>query len=175
MRFLSTLLLGTALYAAELRFSIRSDPKTLEPLAVTDQNSDTVRYLTTARLVRRNRISQKLEPELAEKWEVRDRGRTLIFRLRPGLRYSDGTPADSEDVKVTIERLLDPVRAYPMSEGLRAAGITRVETPGPLEVRIRTAEPVAGLESFFEEIPILSSRSPFRILEADDGTHLFVG
>ena len=162
MRFLSTLLICAALNAAELRFSIRSDPKTLEPLAVTDQNSDTVRYLTTARLVRRNRISQKLEPELAEKWEVRDRGRTLIFRLRPGLRYSDGTPADSQDVKVTIERLLDPVRAYPMSEGLRAAGITGVETPGPLEVRLRTAEPVAGLESFFEEILILSSRSPLK-------------
>ncbi|MBL8240319.1 MAG: hypothetical protein JNM66_23060 [Bryobacterales bacterium] len=156
------LLLATlaSLAAAELRFSIRSDPKTLEPLAVTDQNSDTVRFLTTARLVRRNRITQKLEAELAEKWEIRDKGLTLVFRLRPGLRYSDGTVADSQDVKTTIQRLLDPAKAYPMSEGLRAAGITSVETPGPLEVRIRTKEPIAGLDSFFEEVPVLSSRSP---------------
>lgn len=162
MRFLPVLLLSAALSAAELRLSMRSDPKTLEPLSVTDANSDTVRYLTTARLVRRNRITQKLEPELAEKWEVRDQGRTLLFRLRAGLRYSDGTPAGSQDVKATITRLLDTVKAYPMGEGLRAAGIATVETPSLLEVRIRTKEPVAGLDSFFEEVPILSSRSPLK-------------
>jgi len=162
MKHLLLLLPAALLSAAELRLSMRSDPRTLEPLAVTDQNSDTVRYLTTARLVRRHRITQKLEPELAEKWEVRDQGRTLVFRLRAGLRYADGTPADSQDVKTTINRLLDTVKAYPMAEGLRAAGIAAVETPSPLEVRIRTNEPVAGLESFFEEVPILSSRSPLK-------------
>ncbi len=158
------LLLGcvVVLSAGELRFAMRSDPKTLDPLAVTDQNSDIVRHLTASRLVRRNRVSQKLEPELAEKWEVREQGKLLVFRLKTGLRFSDGTPLDSQDVKATLGRLLDPAKAYPMSEGLRAAGITSIETPTPAEVRIRTNEPVAGLESFFEEVPILSSRSPLK-------------
>lgn len=162
MRIAALLLAGLSIFGGELRFSMRSDPKTLEPLAITDQNSATVRQLTAARLLRRNRATQKLEPELAEKWEVREKGRLLVFRLRPGLQYADGTPADSQDVRVTLERLLDPVKAYPMSEGLRTAGITGVETPGPLEVRIRTAQPVAGLENYFDEIPILSSRSPLK-------------
>ena len=150
MKRLFLFLIVPLLTAAELRFAIRSDPKTMEPLAVTDLSSDTVRHLTCARLLRRNRISQKLEPELAEKWEVRDQGRTLQFRLRAGLRYSDGTPADSQDVKATMERLLDASKNYPMSEGMRAAGILAIETPSPLEVRIRTKEPVAGLERFEE-------------------------
>lgn len=162
MRHALLLFLAGTLTAAELRFSMRSDPKTLDPLAVTERSSDTVRYLTTARLLRRNRVTQKLEPELAEKWEVRDQGRTLIFHLRPGLRYSDGTPADSKDVEATIKRLLDPAKAYPAGESLRSAGITAIETPGPLEVRIRTKEPIAGLDGVLEEIPILSSRSPLQ-------------
>ena len=83
MRLALMLSMAAVLPAAELRFSIKSDPKTLDPLAVTDQSSDTVRYLTTARLVRRNRITQKLEPELAAKWETREKGRLLVFRLLP--------------------------------------------------------------------------------------------
>ena len=162
MRIVPLLLCLVSLSAGELRFAMRSDPKTLDPLAVTDQNSDLVRHLTTSRLVRRNRVSQKLEPELAEKWETREQGKLLVFHLKPGLRFSDGTPLDSQDVKDTLDRLLDPAKAYPMSEGLRAAGITRVDAPSPVEVRIRTAEPVAGLDSFFEEVPILSSRSPLK-------------
>jgi ABC-type transport system substrate-binding protein len=36
----------------------------------------------------------------------RDEGRTYAFRLRPGIRYSDGTPLRAADVRASLERLL---------------------------------------------------------------------
>lgn len=160
IRLTAVLLLASQSWPAELRFCMKSDPRTLDPFAVTDQASDTVRYLTSATLVRRNRATQKLEPELAAKWEFRDSGRTLVFRLRDGLRYHDGTPATSADARASILKLLDAKANLAAGEGLRAAGIEAVEAPTRAELHIRTSTPVAGLESLFEEVPIVSSRSP---------------
>ena len=54
----------------ELRFVIRADPKTFNPLLVADESSETVRYLTSGVLIRLNRRTGQLEPELATGWKV---------------------------------------------------------------------------------------------------------
>ena len=46
----------------QLRFCIGASPRTFDPLLVTDEPSETVRYLTGGVLVRLNRQSQQLEP-----------------------------------------------------------------------------------------------------------------
>src|ERR1700679_1273396 len=56
--------------AAELRFSLGSDPKTFDPLDVSEQNSEYIRYLTAGVLVRLNRVTGKVEPELAESFRI---------------------------------------------------------------------------------------------------------
>jgi peptide/nickel transport system substrate-binding protein len=43
---------------------------------------------------------------LAQSYEVADEGRTIVIRLRPGVRFSDGTPFDAESVKFNIVRNL---------------------------------------------------------------------
>jgi peptide/nickel transport system substrate-binding protein len=153
-------LFAAAAFPAELRFCMKSDPKTLDPFAVTDQASDTVRYLTSAALVRRNRATQKLESELAAKWELRNAGRLLVFRLRDGLRFHDGTPATSADARAAVLKLLDEKANLPAGEALRAAGIESVDAPNPLELHVKTSAPVAGLESLFEEVYVVSTKSP---------------
>ena len=60
----------TAACANELRFTLRSDPKTFNPLLVEDDASETIRYLTGGVLIRLNRYTQELEGELASKWKV---------------------------------------------------------------------------------------------------------
>src|ERR671926_398435 len=45
----------------------------------------------------------QVAPDLAERWEVSPDGRTYTFRLRPGLRWSDGTPLDAHDVVFTYD------------------------------------------------------------------------
>ncbi len=53
-----------AQWGGELRFCLRSEPKTFNPLMVEDEASETVRYLTDGVLIRVNRQTQELEPEL---------------------------------------------------------------------------------------------------------------
>src|SRR5215467_2797239 len=88
---LSLLLASSALLAqsgGELRFCLSGEPKTLNPLLVQDNQSETVAYLTGGVLVRVNRITQKPQPELASEWKLLDGGKRIRFKLREGARYS---------------------------------------------------------------------------------------
>ncbi len=49
-----------------------------------------------------------VEPDLAEGWEVSPDGRTYTFRLRPGLRWSDGSALEADDVAFTFAALQAP-------------------------------------------------------------------
>src|SRR5579884_489958 len=92
----------------ELRFCLRSEPKTFNPLLVSDDASETLRYLTGGVLMRLNRLTQQLEPELATSWKTSNNGRTITFQLRPNVRFSDGTPFSAEDDAYTVDQLMDP-------------------------------------------------------------------
>src|SRR2546425_5669939 len=80
-RVLAGFLLAAALLSAqwggELRFCLRSHPKTFNPLLVEDDASETIRYLTGGVLLRVNRLTQELEPELATSWKISRPGRTI--------------------------------------------------------------------------------------------------
>ncbi|MFG6191452.1 ABC transporter substrate-binding protein [Nonomuraea sp. JJY05] len=53
----------------------------------------------------------RIVPDLAESLGVpSDGGRTWTYKLRQGVKYQDGTPVTSEDVKYAILRSLDPSR-----------------------------------------------------------------
>lgn len=167
--------------AAELRFSIRSDPRTLDPLQVSDQSSEAVRYLTTARLARLHPKSGRVEPELAASWSVRDGNRTLVFRLRRGVRFSDGSAFTVRDVTQTVQALLDPARKLTAGEEIRSLGIESVTAPNNETVEIRFRQPVASPERFFTEFPIVAASSgtkqppvlgPFVMEEYQRGTRL---
>ena len=73
------LLTPLAFAQGELRFCLRSEPKTFDPLQVEDDASVAIRYLTGGTLVRMNRQSQVLEPELT--MDVRPSPQLLIHVL----------------------------------------------------------------------------------------------
>jgi len=53
-------------------------------------------------LVRWDRSGTRVVPGVAERWEVLDGGRTFVFHLREGMRWSDGAPFTSEDIVFTV-------------------------------------------------------------------------
>lgn len=57
-------------------------------------------------LVRWGRDGQTIEPGVAESWEMRDEGRTWVFHLRRGMKWSDGEPFTSADFKFTFDYIL---------------------------------------------------------------------
>ncbi len=153
--------------AGELRFCLRSEPRTFDPLLVSDEASDTVRYLTGGVLVRINRQTQTLEPELASSWKVSKDSRSISFALRDRIFYSDGSPFTADDVAATVKRMMAPETHSPMADAFGAGGEkTDIKVLSPTRVTITFAAPIAGLDRLFDEVAIVSSRSPRKEMAA---------
>src|SRR5690349_21663800 len=154
------LLIGSAAGQGELRFCLRSEPKTFDPLKVEDDASAAVRYLTGGFLVRLNRQTQALEPELAQSWKVSKDGKQISFKLRSGISFSDGTPFSAEDVAYTVQQLMDPALHSPTGDAFRS-GPGNVETKiiSPTQISITFPAPVAGLDRQFDQVAIVSAHS----------------
>jgi peptide/nickel transport system substrate-binding protein len=147
--------------AGELRFCLRSEPKTFNPLLVEDESSETIRYLTAGVLVRVNRYTQELEGELASKWKVTENGRRIDFDLRSNVSFSDGTPFSCEDVAYTIRQLMDPAMHSPTGDAFRSApGVVESRCTGASSVMARFPGAVASLAAQFDQVGIMSARSP---------------
>jgi peptide/nickel transport system substrate-binding protein len=144
----------------ELRFCLRMEPKTFDPLKVEDEASASIRYLTGGVLVRVNRQTQELEPELAQSWKISKDGRQITFHLRSGVSFSDGTPFSAEDVAYTVQQLMDPALHSATGDAFRS-GTGNVETKiiSPTQISITFPAPVAGLDRLFDQVAILSERS----------------
>jgi peptide/nickel transport system substrate-binding protein len=165
-----------ALAQSELRFFIRSDPKTLNPFLVEDDASETVRYLTAGVLVRLNRVTQKVEPELATAWKQSPDGRSLTLRLRENVRFSDGSPFTAADVVHTFRVLMDPAARNATADSFRTADQPPdVRQTGPLEVSIRFPAPVASALRLLDQVPIVSARSgPYQLAEYRRGAYILL-
>jgi len=50
----------------------------------------------------------QVQPGLAESWEISLDGRTYTFHLRPGVKFSNGRPVTSADVRYSFTRILRP-------------------------------------------------------------------
>jgi peptide/nickel transport system substrate-binding protein len=145
----------------ELHFCLHSEPKTFNPLLTADDASETIRYLTGGVLVRENRLTQKLEPELATAWKLSDGGKTITFQLRAGLRFSDGTPFSAEDVSYTILQLMDPALHSPTGDSFRSGeGKVQTRVLGSHAIAITFPAPIAGLDRLFDQVAIMSAVSP---------------
>src|SRR5262249_26586670 len=142
--FPPTQLLGQS--GGEMRFSLKSDPKTFNPLLVEDEPSYDLRYLTGGVLIRRNRQTQVLEPELAISWKISQAGRKIAFQLRQGVSFSDGTPFTAQDVAATMRALMDPALHSTVGDDFRSgSGEVRTEISGKYSVSVIFPQPVAGL------------------------------
>lgn len=173
--------LAAAAPVRELRFTIGGDPRSFDPLHVEESNSETVRYLTGGVLVRINRVTGNVEPELAESWSLADGGRAITFRLRPGLRFSDGAPLTSADVARTLARALDPKEGSPAGDAFRAAdGNPVVRALSPREISIRYRTPKPGLDRLFDALSIAppgntrlpAAAGPFHVAEYRSGEYI---
>jgi peptide/nickel transport system substrate-binding protein len=162
--FLTAVLLAGTLVAqtgSQLRFCLHSEPKTFNPLLVQEDSSEAIRYLTAGVLVRLNRQTQELQPELASSWKVSKDGRTITFALRSGLHFSDGTPFSANDVAYTVQQMMDPNLHSPTGDSFRS-GEGKVETKvlSASKVAITFPAAIAGVDKLFDQVGIMSANSP---------------
>ncbi|MBM3226222.1 MAG: ABC transporter substrate-binding protein, partial [Candidatus Tectomicrobia bacterium] len=75
-------------------------------------------------------LAREIMPELAHTWELSDGGKTVTFHLHKGVKWHDGAPFTSADVKYTIERIMKPPQGMVSPRGpVFNAVIERVEAP----------------------------------------------
>jgi peptide/nickel transport system substrate-binding protein len=161
--FVPVLLAAGALHAApapELSWAIAGDPRSFDPAKVEDETEETIRYLSGGVLIRLNRQTQVIEPALAEKWTVTPDGRTVVFSLRPGLRFSDGTSLTSRDVAWSIRHILDKKTESALADEFLKPSEVTVETPSPQTVRVHLPTRIVTLGSLFDEIVIQPEGKP---------------
>jgi peptide/nickel transport system substrate-binding protein/oligopeptide transport system substrate-binding protein len=85
----------------------RYDPRSLDPALSTDvPTGRAVSYLFDG--LTRFSADAKLQPALAERWDVSPDGKVYTFHLRSGVKFHNGTPFHSLDVVHSFERVLDP-------------------------------------------------------------------
>lgn len=82
-------------------------PVNLEPGNITDGNSLIVQQQIYDRLLEFKPGTTDLQPSLATSWSVSPDGKTWTFKLRPGVKFHDGTDFDAEAVKFNVERWWD--------------------------------------------------------------------
>src|SRR6185312_10432146 len=75
-------------------------------------------------------------PDLAKSWQTSKDGKTWVFNLRTDVRFHDGKRLTAQDVKYSIERVLDPKTVA----GVYAQGIQEVASVtvvNPATVRLQ--------------------------------------
>jgi peptide/nickel transport system substrate-binding protein len=92
-------------------FVVESNPANLDPRFATDGTTQRIDRLIFNGLVVRD-AQMNLRGDLAESWEMPDQ-LTYVFRLKRGVRFHDGRPLTSKDVKATIEYMMDPANRSP--------------------------------------------------------------
>ncbi len=76
----------------------------------------------------------EVEGDLAESWTVAPDLMSYTFKLHPNVKFHDGTPLTSADVKATYERLRNPPAGVVSTRKATFADIGTIETPDPFTV-----------------------------------------
>ncbi len=121
-----------------LRLSLSGEPRTLNPdLGPLDEYALLVTQNIFSRLVTRAEDGTVL-PELADRWTTSADGLAYTFYIKTNLRFHDGKPLTSEDVRSTFARISES------SNNELAQRLAGVDTPNATTVTIRLKEPWAA-------------------------------
>lgn len=83
----------------------------------------------------------QMRPALAQSWEVSDDQLTWTFRLRPGVRWHDGSPLTADDVVYSYRRIIDEQ----LTNVDKFSAVASVTALDPATVRITVRQPTPNL------------------------------
>ena len=86
----------------------------------------------------------RIEPDVVESWTSTPDGLTFAFKLRRNVKFHDGSPMTSADVKATYDRIISPPDGVASARRALYEDISAVEAPDPYTVVFRFAKPNAS-------------------------------
>ena len=127
--------------AQTLRIGLAEDPDALDP---TLARTFVGRIVFASLCDKLFDIGPELEivPQLATGWEWTDDNKSLIIRVRPGVKFQDGEPVDAAAVKFSIERHLTMPGSNRKAE---ISAVTKVEAIDDRTVKLALSAPFAPL------------------------------
>jgi peptide/nickel transport system substrate-binding protein len=136
--------------------SIRAEPRSFNRYMARDLTTTVITFLSHSALVRINHVTNQLEPELAESWDLLPDHRTYRLRLRPGLRFSDGVSFSADDVVFSFEAIYDAPTASLLADTLLVRGQPlTVVAENATTVAIRFPSPFGPGLRLLDGVPIL--------------------
>jgi peptide/nickel transport system substrate-binding protein len=148
--------------------TVRSEPATFNRFTGPAFPTYLVSRLTQASLVRIDRLTQRLEPWVADRWTRSPDGRHYRLHLREGVTFSDGRPLTSADVVFSFRAAYDE-RTGSHFAGALLVGGKRIEVTanGPSEVDLAFPAPNPGLR-LLADLPLYPAHLLQKAL--DEGT-----
>lgn len=139
---------GTAVIA------VQADPGHLNPAISTAANVHAVADSLFNALVELDR-DVRPQPDLALRWTVGEGGTVYTFQLAPNVKWHDGQPFTSADVKFTFDEVL--LKHHARTKAGLGTVIASIETPAPDQVVFRLKRPYGPLLQLLNvtEAPIL--------------------
>jgi len=126
-------------------FSSLGDPNTFNPAL--SQEYPNVFLYTFEGLTTLDGETGDVVPAVAESWEISDDGRTFVFTLREGLRWSDGEPLTADDVIFTYRDVVlnqaIPATARDVFRIGQSGAFPSIEKVGDRQVQFTLPEPFA--------------------------------
>ena len=135
---------------AVLRMARNAEPGIFIPWLIDDNTALFTMGNVYDGLLRVTKDGASVEPALATSWDTSADGLTWTFQLRPGVKFSDGTPLTSNDVKVSLDLARGGQRTV-WKDNYKA--IKEIQTPDPMTVNIILNGPHAPLLSELAMFP----------------------
>jgi len=127
------------------------EPDNLNPITFDSNPAYQLVHLMFRALARRDSTLSGYVPDFLERWEVTD-PHTVVLRVRPGIRWHDGTPTSARDILFTIQRQQDEAVASTRQGDVEAVEQARALDSMTVEVRLSRTGP-ATLNSLLEVVP----------------------
>jgi peptide/nickel transport system substrate-binding protein len=87
----------------------------------------------------------KIIGDVATEWKIAPDGLTYTFKLRQGIRFHDGSPLTSADLKATYEKIIFPPEGVRSIRRNTYAAVASIETPDSTTIVFKLKHPSASL------------------------------
>ncbi len=150
---LTLAVLSTPVQAAKetLVIDLVNEPTTLDPHKQWNPDSYYVYRNIFDNLLTRDREG-KIAPQVAESWKYLS-DTQVEFKIRPGVKFHDGTPLTAEDVVFSVQRITNPDFKSPQRGQFDT--ITKAEAADPQTVRLTTSTPYPVLQAQLVKLSIV--------------------
>ncbi len=135
---------GTPVQGGKAVIDLAEAPATLDPVGASSTTNAELSLQMAEGSVETVPGSSQAHPDLATSWTISPNGRTYVFHIREGVKFSNGEPLTGEDVVYTLERQRLPIAAY---GSFLVPYLKKISLVNPMTVQVQLTQAVPSLLS----------------------------